>query len=90
MRQRMLFSLTTSQNLLWKLRVKDDSFETFGSHQNPHVMKELVTGSTSLIKVSVMKDGYFLLIWVKFSNSTREMYANVESNQNEIHSVEKR
>ena len=51
---------------------------------NPYVMKELVTGSTSLIKVSVMKDGYFLLIWVKFSNSTREMYANVESNQNEI------
>ena len=80
----MLFSLTTSQNLLWKLRVKMTHLKhlahiktEFNPH-GPHVMKQLVAGSTSLIKIFV-----FSSILVKFSDSTREMDANVENDQNE-------
>ena len=61
----MLFSLTTSQNLLWKLRVKMTHLKHLAhikTEFNPHVMKELVTGSTSLIKISVMMAIFFYFI----------------------------
>ena len=60
----MLFSLTTSQNLLWKLRVKLKMTHLkhlahIKTEFNPHLMKELVTGSASLIKISVMMAIFF-------------------------------